>query len=74
MIRVLILMSVFIVFGFQSQTMAGDAAAGKAKSQVCVGCHGVNGVSIVPTYPNLAGKKNCIWSRQSMILKAGYAR
>lgn len=35
---------------------AGDAARGKAKAQLCVGCHGVNGRSSVPTYPNLAGQ------------------
>lgn len=36
---------------------AGDAAAGKAKAAVCAGCHGQNGISAVPTYPNLAGQK-----------------
>ena len=38
-------------------TLAGDPAAGKAKSQICVGCHGVNGISAIPTYPNLAGSR-----------------
>lgn len=37
--------------------MAGDAAAGKAKSAMCAGCHGQDGISLVPTYPNLAGQK-----------------
>ena len=32
----------------------GDAAAGKEKSQVCQACHGLDGKSIAPTYPNLA--------------------
>jgi len=50
-------MGLCIAFGFQSNAMAGDATAGKAKSQVCAGCHGMNGVSMVPTYPNLAGQK-----------------
>lgn len=36
--------------------MAGDAAAGKAKSAVCAGCHGGNGVSNNAMYPNLAGQ------------------
>lgn len=35
----------------------GDAAAGKAKSATCAGCHGANGVSATPMYPNLAGQK-----------------
>jgi len=37
--------------------MAGDAAAGKAKSAVCGTCHGAAGISSVEMYPNLAGQK-----------------
>ena len=36
---------------------AGDAVAGKAKARTCFTCHGANGVSNVPLYPNLAGQK-----------------
>jgi len=35
---------------------AGDAAAGKAKSATCAGCHGADGNSMVPMYPKLAGQ------------------
>ena len=35
----------------------GDAAAGKAKSASCTGCHGMNGKSTNPANPNLAGQK-----------------
>lgn len=35
---------------------AGDSQAGEAKSQVCQGCHGEGGVSVVPTFPKLAGQ------------------
>ena len=34
----------------------GDAAAGKAKSATCVACHGKNGMSTNPMYPNIAGQ------------------
>lgn len=34
----------------------GDAARGKEKSLVCQACHGVDGKSIDPSYPNLAGQ------------------
>ncbi|MGP9832801.1 c-type cytochrome [Marinobacter sp. NSM] len=37
--------------------VAGDAAAGKAKAAVCAACHGQNGISQIPMYPNLAGQK-----------------
>jgi len=34
-----------------------DAKAGKTKSELCQGCHGVDGISIDPTtFPNLAGQ------------------
>ncbi|RMD71606.1 MAG: cytochrome c [Gammaproteobacteria bacterium] len=35
---------------------AGDAAAGKAKSVMCAGCHGPDGNSTNPMYPRLAGQ------------------
>lgn len=35
----------------------GSAKAGKAKSELCHGCHGANGMSVDPkTFPNLAGQ------------------
>src|SRR3954451_9065870 len=34
---------------------AGDAAAGKAKAAMCVGCHGEKGEGVAPN-PELAGK------------------
>ncbi|MFQ3231710.1 c-type cytochrome [Reinekea sp.] len=42
---------------FTATTFAADIEAGKAKSAVCAGCHGANGISLIPTYPNLAGQK-----------------
>ena len=35
----------------------GDAALGKQKSIICATCHGVDGISIAPIYPNLKGQK-----------------
>lgn len=36
---------------------AGDAAAGAKKTVTCMACHGKDGISIAPTYPNLACQK-----------------
>lgn len=36
---------------------AADIVAGKVKAAVCAACHGGNGISIIPDYPNLAGQK-----------------
>ena len=34
----------------------GDAAAGKDKAATCAACHGADGNSAAPTFPNLAGQ------------------
>jgi len=52
-------MMVVAVLAFSASMLAnaGDATAGKAKSGMCAGCHGSNGVSVAPMYPNLKGQK-----------------
>ena len=40
----------------QRRTGSGDPAAGKTKSQICQGCHGVDGNSKDPLIPKLAGQ------------------
>lgn len=45
-----------VMFAISAQA-AGDAEAGKQKSQACVGCHGMNGKSNNPMYPNLKGQQ-----------------
>lgn len=35
---------------------SGDAEAGKKKSAPCAACHGAEGVSASPEFPNLAGQ------------------
>ncbi|MFG0606434.1 cytochrome c [Vibrio mimicus] len=36
--------------------LAGDAAAGQAKAAVCAACHGMDGIAVIPGYPNLKGQ------------------
>lgn len=45
-----------VLFGVMN-AQAADIAAGKNKAAVCAACHGANGISIIPDYPNLAGQK-----------------
>jgi len=47
-----------------STVLAADAAAGKAKAGMCAGCHGVDGVSMIPMYPNLNGQKAAYTAKQ----------
>lgn len=37
--------------------LQGDVERGNDLSKVCAMCHGANGISNVPIYPNLAGQK-----------------
>lgn len=58
--------------GFASTTaLAGDAAAGKAKAAVCAACHGTNGISQIPMYPNLAGQKEMYLTAQLKAFRDG---
>lgn len=53
-----VLTVVFAAAGMLSQPiLAADIAAGKSKSVTCAACHGNNGISMIPMYPNLAGQK-----------------
>ena len=51
--------------------MAGDAAAGKAKSVTCVACHGADGISAIPNYPNLKGQKEAYLKKALSDFKSG---
>jgi len=54
-----------------SPAFAGDVAAGKAKSTMCAACHGADGTSMVPMYPNLKGQKEAYLAKQLKDFKAG---
>jgi cytochrome c553 len=49
----------------------GDAAAGQAKSAICAACHGVDGNSVVPNWPKIAGQHPQYLERQIHLIKAG---
>lgn len=60
-----------VVAAFSMNANAADAAAGKAKSVTCAACHGANGISAIPMYPNLAGQKEQYLLKQLKDFKAG---
>jgi len=49
----------------------GDADAGQAKAAVCAACHGVDGNSVVPNWPKLAGQHADYLQRQIGLIKGG---
>ena len=67
----------FTILGLASFAVAagdavqGDAAAGKAKSALCAGCHGVDGNSVIPMNPNLTGLGEPYIAAQLAAFKSG---
>ena len=57
MIRTLLIIAAAtgVAFG-QAATWAGDAAAGKEKAAACQQCHGMDGNSPTPQFPNIGGQ------------------
>ena len=48
--------AVLIGLAGMSHAAPGNANAGQQKAQMCQGCHGVDGNSMIPAYPKLAGQ------------------
>src|SRR3546814_16255447 len=40
----------------RARPITGNADAGQAKSELCSTCHGPQGISNAPTFPNIAGQ------------------
>lgn len=53
------------------QPVAGSAEQGQAKATPCVACHGVNGNSVNPEWPSLAGQHASYIKRQLAAFKNG---
>ena len=50
---------------------AADVEAGKAKAEVCAGCHGENGISQTENIPSLAGQPDQFIQWQLVFFRAG---
>jgi len=61
----------FIAATLSFGALAGDPAAGKAKSMTCAGCHGMNGISNNGMWPNLAGQKEAYLASQLRMFRDG---
>ena len=65
-----LLFSAALLLGTNAQA-AGDVVAGEKKSAVCAACHGANGISPNPDWPNLAGQKAAYLVKQITAFKTG---
>ena len=59
------------IFGGGSIADAADLAAGKAKAEICAGCHGENGISTTENIPSLAGQQDQFIQWQLVYFRAG---
>lgn len=69
--KVIHLTAAIILSTLAGASFAGDAAAGKAKSMTCAGCHGTNGISNNPMWPNLAGQKQAYLASSLQMYRDG---
>jgi len=63
--------SAFANEGEKKGAAAPDATKGQALAGVCAGCHGADGISPVPTQPNLAGMSGAYIAKQLSQFKSG---
>ena len=70
-VRRVALAAVAVMIAFPSPAIPGDPAAGKAKTRACLTCHGVDGMSRLPSAPNLAGQVEMYLARQLRDYRAG---
>jgi cytochrome c553 len=59
------------IFGGGSIVHAADLATGKAKAEICAGCHGENGISTTENIPSLAGQQDQFIQWQLVYFRAG---
>jgi len=67
-----------VLFGMLSVAMtcgsfahAADVAAGKAKAELCIGCHGEAGISQTENIPSLAGQPDQFIQWQLVFFRSG---
>jgi cytochrome c553 len=63
--------TVLSVIACVSFAHAADIAAGKQKAEICVGCHGDNGISQMENIPSLAGQLDQFIQWQLVYFRAG---
>jgi cytochrome c553 len=70
----LIMVGLVFLYAVSGAASAGNAEAGKAKSAACGGCHGMDGNSMIPLYPKLAGQNEAYIVKQVKDFKANSTR
>ena len=69
--RWVFIITTILMTGVSAQGIAGDPAAGQAKAQACVACHGADGNSANSGFPSLAGQVPGYIAGQLTAFKSG---
>ena len=69
--RWVFIITTILMTGVSGQGIAGDPAAGQAKAQACVACHGADGNSANSGFPSLAGQVPGYIAGQLAAFKSG---
>ena len=69
--RWVFIITTILMTGASAQGIAGDPAAGEAKAQACVACHGADGNSANSGFPSLAGQVPGYIAGQLAAFKSG---
>ena len=70
--KLVVALSLVAALGWTSSTLAaGSKEAGQAKAATCSACHGMDGNSLSPEWPNLAGQGEVYIVRQLKAFHAG---
>ena len=68
--RWVFIITTILMTGVSAQGIAGDPAAGQAKAQACVACHGADGNSANSGFPSLAGQVPVSYTHLTLPTKA----
>ena len=52
-----LMLLILLAFSVSVSAGSADISRGHSKAAMCTACHGANGISVLPDYPNLAGQK-----------------
>lgn len=66
-----------VIFAFSALTLLATQAhamEAPAKAKTCVGCHGADGNSMVPNFPNIAGQHAAYLEKQLKDFRSGYRK
>src|SRR4249920_2543917 len=69
--RVSLIGAILALLSIGSPAHAADIAAGKEKAELCVGCHGENGISQLENIPSLAAQPDQFIQWQLVYFRAG---